>query len=1578
MSSDEALWDLLSRATVRIADCNNQVKGSGFFIEPGTVLTAAHVVAEAAGPLSVELYDGKRCRIVETVEVLPSQRLPGQLVWPLPDVSVLSVQDEWLEQTVPFVEMSEISPAGEVLICGVTRGIAGGLADDRARLRFEAKRKEGETTLLKLSGNSLGHGMSGSPVLDPISGTVVGMVKSDRDDGAFVVAGSSIAEALPAHWASHREAHQRDPRWRQEAARSRYAPIGPAVLEQYLEALTTVYRDSALLPAGLDRAQVNQPTRVRPQRSIGTQIEARGQQSGEENADAVSGEAILWDPLRSPWTMVAIIAGPGMGKSWLLTNHAVTIGQENLERVRENPETHVNVSLPIVVGAAAFARRLNADPDLAQVTEALSATILRTTGQGIDPTRLIPLLGLALEDRRVVLCVDGVDEVPDDLRERLLAALAMLAPRVEQLLVSGRESARPTLERVFGGGQYEEFAIAGFALGDVRRFVRSWHRDHPELVAEVERILRESPGLRTLIHVPLLLSFVCRLATEGHSLTSTRSGLYRAVALNLLAGNWRGPERVRTDTVVRLRLLSDAVGPLAAPWRSRPDEFSEHEVEMALRRQPGYDVASDAALRRWRSAEGLIDRGDSPGPPAPVLWEFLHDGLLIRSQGPDGEQLLRFSHLVFGELCVAMWLAKLEPNEQAKQIEQHRWFDRHWEDIIPIACGVAEDPAALLGCLAVEDDEPWLAQALLLANCMVEVPTAVDRELVENLVATLVSRLRSGPSSDAPVARVALVKLLTGNVENADKRLVVALQNRELPAPHKGFAMRLLCQVGEAYAVGKCKQIVSDPNVPESEREEAAVALCRSGDPSAVEIVIDNFSTQRGAYQHLAVALARGEVSSQAALELVQRRDVDQFLRVVVAIEQLEVNGIETAAQELLADFQLPLAGQVALTVSLLRAGQQIDSEKANRLLRNPNLTREQRLELVHTLLLRSEFAALPAAADLVINNDIDSWRRRRLAQTMSSVGVEGARTLYLSAIRPGVSAEARLEALLALIECRHAEGCLAASAVVANAEGEQWVSARLLGWLLAYVPSMVDQEAVGAALADRDLAGARWHVAWEDLAAMALRSGGVELRDRIAERIKARVEDTGKEPTDLAAIDVSRLLSLLATSGSNGLDLLVGIACEQSATIDARVGAAMSAALRDVTRVEELQRILDDAELTESVQHRLAVAFAMLGAPQMLNRMSEMLPASEPAYVALRAILQSESVDPETVAGGVSCGREAARVLGEADPIAWELDFAELGGQVHFEAGSETERKFLSSWATRRIRERTFARLVSLLLPSERAALDRVGGFVDSDLTRDWLATWIPAYREVAEAEAARLQELIDSGREALPDMDEGASMSEFETLSQAALLLGEWWGYVERRDWANAYAVLKAHHLLFVSPLIQDANLVTNRIAPRWPDAAARMFLLWAVTQEDGIRRVHQLLTDYGAALNEARLLLDAGERDVAYGASSTAVLMWPRDAAGYFYAAESMLLLEEIEEARRRMSDSAERASRKQARQGRETLLEFGQRHEIAPEVIEEMREILGTVLEGQEFDDEELAALDGEESGEGGDDLGEGAA
>jgi hypothetical protein len=1550
MSTEDAIWELLSDATVRIDSASGDTLGSGFFIGPGRVLTAAHVVVPVGGPqLVVRTAQGHECRVISLEAAIPWKRRAGQDVWPLPDLAVLSITD-LPDGTIPFVEMSEAFSCREVLVSGTAMGLTQ-LVNDRARLTYESTVVEHEVALHKFTGGRIAPGMSGGPVLDATSCKVVGMVKADRGDGtpgAYAISGSAIYRALPGVWAAHLDAHANESPWRIAANRARYATVGVASLEQYLEALAEAYAESPMLPRGVKRGKVRQPVRVRPLRAIGARLGEKSEMSDDDEPQSAPslGEALLWDPLRSPWPAVAVLAGPGMGKTWLLSHHAVQIAAHSLERVREQPELHTDTRFPVFLNAATLARRLPVDAQLDDVVEAVAATLLRTLPSAPERDVLVPLLRLTLEDRRIVLCVDGLDEVPSDLRERLRAALTMLEPRLAQLIVSGRESARTTVERIFSGS-HEEFEITGFSDGDVRRFYRAWHAGEEGLIQKVEQSLQENPNLRSLVHVPLLLSFVCRLAAAQRPLASTRSGLYREVALSVLAGRWRESTESTSDPRARLRMLARAVGPLASHWRGRPDEFSRHEVDQALRRDPEYEAIAAAAEARWRSSQDYLERTGGAPPRSPILWEFEYDGLLMESTGADDTPTLRFTHLVFGELCMAMWLADLEDDEQlTEQIESHRWFDDQWLDIVPIACGVAAEPERILQRVAVAGADPWLAQSTLQARCMAEAPHATGADAAQALVDQVIGHLNTGPRADAAAARRCFDVLVTGRVPGARERLTSALQDEALVhEDDRQAVMRLLCQMGDAYAIAACRAVLEERSTPQWVRDEAARAICRSNDKDAVALVIERYAPRRGGHEHLAIFLADGGVATAAGVAMVARVDVDPALRVAIAIQQIYLNGDDAAATALLDDISVGLAGQVRLHVALLRSGLAADGARA--LISNPDVVDVERLELVHALLLRGDLSVLQIAADLAVDLNLDHNRRRDLCRTMMSTGRDGTAALYNSATDTLRLPEARFQALLALIERRHVQGAQAAATLIANGHGPVWMRARLLALLLQHAPDYADRTALVNLLADRDLTDGPLNSAWEDLAATAVETGDAEIRDNLADRLRVYLRDDDEPLAELSSVNVGHLFELLGR-GTRGLELLIAIAHDLELLTDARIGAAMVAVQSDVACVDQLDELLDDTSISASVRDRLVVAFAMLGAAPMLPRVRQLMMSSEPAYASLRAVLRSHAVPRDLMQASVVQAREAVQALSDKAPPEWDLDFAELAASVRFEASSETERTLRAEWVADTVRQLTFGRLLQLLLPSERQALHRVARFVDSKATRDWLATWIPAYEEIAHAEAERLQARIDAKPDLLPALTPDVG-TVYKRISNLALLLDEWTAQLDAGRWSDCLDLMVRNPDVFQSAELRHIYDTSGMMEPDWPKHTGRAALIHAF-QEGGANQVRAIVNSARQRLDASRRALDRvtasdiSPAQIAFETASLEVLRDETDAAGYFYAAEALLLLNNDPGARELMKMCAERTSPHQAWQGRKTLIGFGEQHGIDPDRIESLREIL----------------------------------
>ncbi|MFF4353300.1 trypsin-like peptidase domain-containing protein [Streptomyces sp. NPDC001530] len=165
--------------------------GSGFFIAPNWVLTCAHVARSGEGDEVTVVYEtgpgrGTSAIAGEVATALPEQvgQRPVRGNWPAPDLALVRLRKP-VDHDCAYLTERPAAYYGEAVVFYSGWSVVGG----------ELRRLNGTCTVqgtlggwsddeqIRLGGDVLPPGVSGGPVVDPVRGEVVGVLKSQADRG---------------------------------------------------------------------------------------------------------------------------------------------------------------------------------------------------------------------------------------------------------------------------------------------------------------------------------------------------------------------------------------------------------------------------------------------------------------------------------------------------------------------------------------------------------------------------------------------------------------------------------------------------------------------------------------------------------------------------------------------------------------------------------------------------------------------------------------------------------------------------------------------------------------------------------------------------------------------------------------------------------------------------------------------------------------------------------------------------------------------------------------------------------------------------------------------------------------------------------------------------------------------------------------------------------------------------------------------------------------------------------------------------------------------------------------------------
>ncbi|MHA6762292.1 NACHT domain-containing protein [Streptacidiphilus sp. PAMC 29251] len=450
---------------------------------------------------------------------------------------------------------------------------------------------------------------------------------------------------------------------------------------------------------------------------------------------------------------ILIRGSAGSGKTTLLQWLGTAAARQEL------PESLADLAdcVPLLIRLRAIARR----EELPSPEEFLSVVAKPLAGH----PQAIGWVTEQMARGRILLLVDGVDEVPEADRERTRSWLTdlMTAYPDARYVVTTRPAA--VREGWLARAGFTELELLPMSRGDVAVFIARWHAtagrgEHYEHWRDVlTAAVVSKQDLGRLATSPLLCALICALNRDRRGyLPEGRMELY-AAALEMLL--------VRRD---RERGISS------------PDGLAlSAEQQIQLLQRLAYWLAGNGQVEiRQELAEKIIAAAlpampSLTGTPEQVLGHLLvRSGLLRR---PTAETV-DFIHRTFQDYLAA----RAAVEDESLGVLCRNAHDDQWEDVVRMAVGHArprERAELLRGLLAQAELEPaHQARLWLLAAAALEHATELDpavRQEVTAAAARLVPPHNDEDAKELAGAGPVVLDLLPGpeGLDNATARAVV-------------------------------------------------------------------------------------------------------------------------------------------------------------------------------------------------------------------------------------------------------------------------------------------------------------------------------------------------------------------------------------------------------------------------------------------------------------------------------------------------------------------------------------------------------------------------------------------------------------------------------------------------------------------------------------------------------------------------------------------------------------------------------------------------------------------------------------
>lgn len=342
---------------------------------------------------------------------------------------------------------------------------------------------------------------------------------------------------------------------------------------------------------------------------------------------------------------LAIIADVGSGKTTLL--HKITLDVAALENYLTDR------LLPIYIP-------LHGLPAKSLIQE---STFLAAVEHYVREDQGFPEFSLEAAKDRVVLLLDGFDELPSSHREvaDYLPSVAKRFP--EGLIVTSRPTRIPDLPTPFA-----YFKLNPFDDQAINEFIGRWFASADEHQKELKDRIMSDPTVRTFCRSPLLLTLICILARRYSvdELPNRKTAIYERIT-ELLLGEWDVSRRIENRF----------------SWTAKSFVLENLALDMHENHRKQFTEA-----QLMEHALSIFSAKRVEEDPALLFAELFYRSSLLR-QNLAG--VYEFAHLSFQEFFAARGLTRLGIEGRIQVILYDDW----WRNVLAFYFGIRRSMAGV-------------------------------------------------------------------------------------------------------------------------------------------------------------------------------------------------------------------------------------------------------------------------------------------------------------------------------------------------------------------------------------------------------------------------------------------------------------------------------------------------------------------------------------------------------------------------------------------------------------------------------------------------------------------------------------------------------------------------------------------------------------------------------------------------------------------------------------------------------------------------------------------------------------------